>query len=144
MGFLYYEPKGSLPKVKNAILEELKRSGYARILNSPEPPRHRGAGSPSLWRAKVTSVGVRIGKLSGVIPDALRFAFEVASTGGRAEGASLLIETVPVSIACNQCKKVTIMDDPFLICPHCNGSDVELIAGRELEIKDMEIEDGDR
>jgi len=94
--------------------------------------------------AKVISVRVRIGRLSGVIPDALRFAFEVASSGGRAQGARLLIEEVPVSIACNQCKKVSVMDDPFLICPHCNGSDVELIAGRELEIKEMEIEDGDR
>ena len=94
--------------------------------------------------AKVISVRVRIGRLSGVIPDALSLAFEVASTGGRAQGASLLIEEVPVRIACNQCKKVTVMDDPFLICPHCKGSDVELIAGRELEIKDMEIEDEER
>jgi hydrogenase nickel incorporation protein HypA/HybF len=94
--------------------------------------------------AKVISVRIRIGKLSGVMPDALRFAFEALSMGGRAQGASLLIEEVPVSITCNQCKKVTPMDDPFLICPHCKGSDVELIAGRELEIKDMEIEDEER
>ena len=94
--------------------------------------------------AKVISVKVRIGKLSGVIPDALRFAFEMVSTGGRAQGASLVIEEIPLRITCKECKKVTVMDDPFLLCPHCQSTDVELIAGRELEIKEMEIEDGNQ
>jgi len=94
--------------------------------------------------SRVTRVKLLIGKLSGVIPDALRFAFEVISMGGIAEGASLVIEEVPLRIQCNQCRRVSIMDDPFLICPHCEGTDVEMIAGRELEIKDMEIEDGNQ
>ncbi len=94
--------------------------------------------------AKVVRVRVRIGKLSCVIPDALRFAFEAISMGGRAQGASLLIEEVPLRIQCNQCRRVSIMDDPFLMCPHCEGTDVEMTAGRELEIKDMEIEDGNQ
>ena len=94
--------------------------------------------------AKVISIKLRIGKLSGVIPDALRFAFQAISTGGRAEGASLVIEEVPLRIKCNQCNKVGIMDDPFMICPYCEGKDVEMIAGRELEIKEMEIEDGNQ
>ncbi len=94
--------------------------------------------------AKVTRVKLLIGKLSGVIPDALRFAFEAISMGGIAEGASLVIEEVPLRITCKQCRKASIMDDPFLMCPHCEGTDVEMIAGRELEIKDMEIEDGNQ
>lgn len=92
--------------------------------------------------AKVISVKVRIGKLSGVIPDALRFAFEALSMGGRAHGASLLIEEVPLRIQCNRCRRVSSVEDPFLICPHCGGTDVEMIAGRGLEIQNMEIEDG--
>ena len=95
-------------------------------------------------RAKVTTLTLRIGKLSGVMPDALRFAFEAISTGGIAEGASLVIEEVPLRIKCNQCRKDIIVGDPFLICPHCQGTDVEMIAGRELEIRDMEIEDGNQ
>jgi Zn finger protein HypA/HybF involved in hydrogenase expression len=31
-----------------------------------------------------------------------------------------------------------------MICPHCGGGDVEMISGRELEIRSMEIEDGDQ
>lgn len=94
--------------------------------------------------ARVIKVNLRIGRLSGVMPDALRFAFEALSTGGIAEGASLVIEEVPLSIKCNQCGRVHIVDDPFMICPHCEGTDVEMIAGRELEIRNMEIEDGNQ
>jgi len=92
--------------------------------------------------AKVINVKLRIGKLSGVMPDALRFAFEALSTGGVAEGASLEIEEVPLTIRCSRCKKVSIPDVPFMICPYCQGVEVEMIGGRELEIKEMEIEDG--
>ncbi|MBW2340311.1 MAG: hydrogenase maturation nickel metallochaperone HypA [Deltaproteobacteria bacterium] len=94
--------------------------------------------------AKVTTLTLRIGKLSGVMPDALRFAFEAISTGGMAEGASLLIDEVPLKIQCNHCRKVSIADNPFLICPNCQGTDVEMIAGRELEIREIEIEDGNQ
>lgn len=36
------------------------------------------------------------------------------------------------------------MKDPFLICPHCGGTEAEMISGRELEIGNMEIEDGNQ
>ena len=94
--------------------------------------------------AKVIKVQLRIGKLSGVLPDALRFAFEALSTGGVAEGAFLVIEEVPLRIRCDQCGKVSIVDDPFMICPYCGLTDVEMIEGRELEIRSMEIEDGNQ
>ena len=94
--------------------------------------------------SKVINVKLRIGKLSGVMPDALRFAFEALSIGGIAEGASLEIEEVPLTIRCNKCKKVSVSDVPFMICPHCEGVEVEMIGGRELEIKEMEIEDGNQ
>ena len=92
--------------------------------------------------SKVINVKLRIGKLSGVMPDALRFAFEALSIGGIAEGASLEIEEVPLTIRCNKCKKVSVSDAPFMICPHCEGLEVKMIGGRELEIKEMEIDDG--
>ena len=94
--------------------------------------------------ARVTTVTLRIGKLSGIMPDALRFGFEALSRGGIAEGASLIIEELPLRIRCHQCGTESITDNPFLLCPQCNGTEVEMIAGRELEIKEMEIEDGNQ
>ena len=95
-------------------------------------------------QAKVIKIELRLGKLSGIMPDSLRFAFEVMSIGGITEGASLLIEEVPLRIKCNRCRKVSTLDAPFLICPYCKETDVEMIGGRELEIRGIEIEDGNQ
>lgn len=94
--------------------------------------------------AKVTRVRVLIGELSGVMPDALKFAFEAISVGGIAEGASLEIEEVPLRIRCHHCGEVLAVEDPFLTCPNCEGTDVEMVTGRELEIRSIEIEDGNQ
>jgi hydrogenase nickel incorporation protein HypA/HybF len=94
-------------------------------------------------KAKVTLIKLRIGKLSGVVPDALRFAFEIIRKGSVAEDASLDIEEVPISIKCNECRKVIVVDDPFMICPQCDGLNVEMVSGKELEIKELEIDDGE-
>jgi hydrogenase nickel incorporation protein HypA/HybF len=93
--------------------------------------------------ARVTGITLRIGQLSAVVPDALRFAFEAITRGGIAEGAVLEIEEVPLTIRCRQCKEQFTVDDPFMVCPRCEGSDVEMVSGRELEIRSMEICDGD-
>ena len=93
--------------------------------------------------ARVISVKLRIGRLSGIVPDALRFAFEVITKGGIAEGASLIIEEVPIAIKCHECNKVFNSEDPFMICPQCEGFDVEMISGREMEVRELEIEDGE-
>jgi hydrogenase nickel incorporation protein HypA/HybF len=92
--------------------------------------------------ARVTRIQLRIGRLSAVVPDALRFAFDAITRGGAVEGASLEIEEVPLMIRCHQCDETVMAEDPFMICPRCEGLDVEMVSGRELEIRSMEIADG--
>jgi hydrogenase nickel incorporation protein HypA/HybF len=94
--------------------------------------------------ARVLRIWLRIGRMSTVVPDALRFAFDAITRGGMAEGAALEIEEVPLSIRCHACEEVFIVEDPFMICPRCGGMEVEMISGRELEIHSMEIENGDK
>lgn len=93
--------------------------------------------------ARVTRVHLRIGALSAVVPDALRFAFQAVTRGGIAEGASLEIEEVPLRIRCRQCAEEFTVEDPFMTCPRCEGFDVEMVSGREMHIESMEIDDGD-
>jgi len=88
---------------------------------------------------RVSRVRVRVGALSGVVPEALTFAFEAMSKGGIAEGAVLEVEEVPSRIRCEDCG--VFEGTPFLVCPNC-GKLAELLSGRELEIISMEIEDG--
>ncbi|RLA97900.1 MAG: hydrogenase maturation nickel metallochaperone HypA [Deltaproteobacteria bacterium] len=90
--------------------------------------------------AHLKSVRVRVGELSGVVPDALLFAFEVCSKGTVADGAVLHIEEVSARGFCNVCKEEFQLEVPFLICPKCGTSDIEVLSGRELEIDNMDVE----
>jgi hydrogenase nickel incorporation protein HypA/HybF len=92
--------------------------------------------------SKVKAVSLRIGTLSGVVPEALEFAFQALSEGTVAEGARLVIERAALRIVCNACGTVSMPADPFIICPLCGSADVEIKEGRELNIESMEIEDG--
>lgn len=50
-----------------------------------------------LPEAKITCVRLEIGALSGVVADALRFSFELATEGTSLQGADLEITEVPDS-----------------------------------------------
>ncbi len=89
----------------------------------------------------VDAVRVRIGMAAGVMPDALTFAFDASKTGTVAEKARLVIERVPVSGNCSECRKAFSVDDAQFVfaCPLCGSKFFEITGGREMEVVDMEI-----
>ena len=97
--------------------------------------RAQQAGSNRLYK-----ISLRIGALSGVVPDALRFAFEMLTPGTIAEGAELAIEHVPARFWCADCQQEFQSDDMFGDCPGCDRPSGDLRAGREMELASMEIE----
>jgi hydrogenase nickel incorporation protein HypA/HybF len=89
---------------------------------------------------RVIAVSVRIGALSGVVSEALAFSFEVAALGTAAEGATLLIEDVPVTVFCPSCcVERTLPTIQDLRCPVCGAVTPDIREGRELEFTTMEI-----
>jgi hydrogenase nickel incorporation protein HypA/HybF len=88
--------------------------------------------------AKVTHVVLEIGRLSAVLPDAVRFCFDVASEGTIAEGARLTIVETPGLGRCRECGGSVALDRPFGRCG-CGCTDLEWLAGDELRIKEMEV-----
>jgi hydrogenase nickel incorporation protein HypA/HybF len=82
----------------------------------------------------VRVVHLRIGEMAGVSEDALRFAFDVMAKGTAAEGASLGVEKVPLRIRCAGCGADSNPSDFVFICPVCGSCDIEIIAGREMEV----------
>ena len=98
-------------------LEQAKTSGASRIL----------------------MLRLRVGTLSGVVPEALRFAFDVVCRDTMAEGASLEMETVPAACWCLGCRAEFEYVDFMSECPRCHQPSGELRRGRELEIASMEI-----
>lgn len=90
--------------------------------------------------SKIGSVKVCIGRASGVMPEALLFAFDALKTGTIADEASLIIEEVPVAGCCNSCNiDFTVSESFILCCPHCSGTSFTVKSGRELDITELEV-----
>ncbi len=83
-------------------------------------------------------VRLRVGALSGVVPDALEFAFEALKAGTMAAGARLEIEAVPARAFCQVCQREFTLEDAVFPCPTCGGWESELQQGRELELTRLE------
>jgi len=90
--------------------------------------------------ARVHELRLRIGVLSGVVPDALQFAFEALTPGTSAEGALLTIEEVPAKFWCAVYNQEFVSANLYSECPDCGQPSNELRAGRELELSSMEVD----
>ena len=88
---------------------------------------------------RVTGLRLRVGGLSGAVPEAMRFAWDVVCRDTIAGGAWLEIETVPAACWCASCQAEFACTDFFNECPHCHNVSGELRRGRELEIASVEI-----
>jgi hydrogenase nickel incorporation protein HypA/HybF len=88
--------------------------------------------------ARVRRVVVGVGKLTAVLPDALAFAWEAAIEGSALAGCALDIVEVPGRGRCRACGAELALAAPFGRCA-CGTTDLELIAGEELELRALEV-----
>jgi hydrogenase nickel incorporation protein HypA/HybF len=89
--------------------------------------------------ARIHRLKMRIGALSGVVPEALEFAFEVVTSGTMAEGAAFEIEKVPVVCWCEGCAQEFEPEGYFYECPACGRPSRDIRRGREMELVEMEV-----
>ena len=89
----------------------------------------------------VVEVGVRVGALSGVLPDALQFGFEALVAGGALDGCRMTIELVPAQGECQACRHTFAVEDLFFACPACASGQITLTHGYELDIAYLEVEE---
>jgi len=87
----------------------------------------------------VTAVRVRIGPLSGIEPQLLREAFPIAAAGGMADGARLVVESVPIRVRCRDCGSESDARANRLLCARCGSWKTRLIAGDELLLESVEL-----
>lgn len=95
----------------------------------------RKAGSK---RVKV--VRLALGALGHVEAEAMRFCFEAVSCGTVAEGAALEIVTVPGAGWCLDCGKTVPLSQRFGACPECGQYHVQMTAGDDLRLAELEVE----
>lgn len=89
-------------------------------------------------KARVVRVRLLVGKLSGVVPDAVSFCFDVCAAGTPCEGARLEVEEVSARVHCRVCNTELVLDDPIPLCT-CGSADLDVLSGRELKIKEVEV-----
>lgn len=88
----------------------------------------------------ITCIAMEIGALSGVIPEAVEFAFEACTKGTMAEGATLEIVRVPAIGHCQECDAESQMESLTDGCAECGSFALNIISGQEMTLTEMEIE----
>jgi hydrogenase nickel incorporation protein HypA/HybF len=89
---------------------------------------------------RVTAVHLKLGPLSGVVPEALASAYDLAREGTALAQAELVIETVAVVAYCSACAaEHTLTSVQELRCPACGLLTPEIVHGRELDVVALEI-----
>ena len=88
--------------------------------------------------ARVLRVRLEIGRLSCVTAEALRFCFDVCAKDTVVEGAALEIVSIPGRARCGGCGgEIEIRS--FTESCGCGASDLRVIAGEEMRLKEMEV-----
>lgn len=88
----------------------------------------------------VEAVEVDVGTMSGVVPQALDFAWDVATAETSLEGAALVIEVIPLTVYCEDCSAVVTPDLGFA-CPVCGTLSGDVRSGRELDVRAARVRD---
>jgi hydrogenase nickel incorporation protein HypA/HybF len=87
---------------------------------------------------RVSCVRLDVGELTAVVPDALRFCFDLATAGTGLDGARLEMRLLPGQIRCRGCGATTGCADRILLCP-CGSADVTVVQGEELVVTSVEV-----
>jgi len=89
--------------------------------------------------APVRRVRLEIGQVSGLVPDAVRFCFEMVAAGTTCAGAVLVIDEPPGRAHCRSCGRAFETAEVLPLCV-CGSADVGVLGGTELRIKEVEVD----
>lgn len=90
--------------------------------------------------AKVLAIHLKLGRLCGVVREALEFSYEIACQSTALEGSKLIIEDVPVRIQCPQCQEARdIVSLQSFRCAVCGTPSAEILQGRDILVSALEI-----
>jgi hydrogenase nickel incorporation protein HypA/HybF len=89
---------------------------------------------------RVLSVALRVGELSAVETESLKFCFDLLTKGTLAEGARLNIERVQITCRCRDCAADFSVKELTFSCTSCGSGRLEMLTGRELSVESFEAE----
>jgi hydrogenase nickel incorporation protein HypA/HybF len=90
---------------------------------------------------RVAAVHLKLGKLSGVVKEALLSSYEMACEDTPLAGSRLMVEELPIIVYCTPCQaKRELSSAQWFCCPECGTPAAEVVQGRELEVVALEIQ----
>lgn len=98
---------------------------------------------------RVSVVNLRVGALRQVVPSSLAFYFEIVARDTVCESAELDLELISALLRCDKCGRewdpapepALDIVVPSFRCPGCGSAGAETVAGDELEVDSIEVED---
>ena len=90
--------------------------------------------------ACVLAVHVRVGQLRQVVPETLQFCYQAATRDTPLAGSQLEIVEVPATARCRECRTEFAVEENWFECPRCQSVGGQLLAGDELQLTSIEIE----
>ncbi len=90
---------------------------------------------------QIETVNLKVGKLTAIVPDSLRFCFEIVTKDTPLEGAKLNVEEVPIKAVCKECYAETTIEDADFSCGKCKSGKLDILSGRELTVSSIEVAD---
>jgi hydrogenase nickel incorporation protein HypA/HybF len=92
--------------------------------------------------APVLAVYLQLGKISGVVKEALLSSFEMACAGTSLAGSRLEIEEIAIEVYCPVCKEPRTLESmQWFVCPECKNPVSEVLHGRELQVVALEMDE---
>ena len=91
----------------------------------------------------VRRVRLRVGRLQGVVPPAFDFCWRLVAQDTGAAAAALELTDVPVRVRCQVCGAESEPEAGAIACAACGAVSVDVVAGDELVVEEVELEDGE-
>ncbi|MGH9356579.1 MAG: hydrogenase maturation nickel metallochaperone HypA [Terriglobia bacterium] len=92
--------------------------------------------------ATVSAIHLKLGRLSGVVKEALLSSYDLASENTSLAGSRLVIEEIPIVVYCSNCEaRRELSSMQQFSCPECHMLTPDVLQGRELEVVALELQE---
>ncbi len=89
----------------------------------------------------IKTIGLSVGEMSGVMPDALQFGFDVLKKDSPLAGVELKMDIIALEGFCATCNRSFPINNLDFSCPVCHSNNITVEKGEELDISYIEMEE---
>ena len=90
--------------------------------------------------SRVSAITIKLGQLSSLIDDSIRFYWGLIAADTIAEKAELRFERVPAKALCLECNTEFALPKDSFVCPKCGSERFRIVAGDEMTVESIEVE----